>query len=180
VAGFTVARDLDEKLARLITPAVDAIAARVEAVAKDYAPPTQEWITMLDERVRPTHVEVHGQTVPNNLRFILTSMEWDRLHRGLGEYTYMRKPRDESSRAVANIKQCRCRAIVHDDGVAKLISRRAPVVEPGKVTVTVVAEGDWVVPAEFGTIYPGDLVAPGARYMGRAAATVAAELRARH
>jgi hypothetical protein len=48
------------------------------------------------------------------------------------------------------------------------------VVTGQKVTVTVVAEGQWVVAAEVGTVYPGNLVAPGTFYMARAAGMVAA------
>jgi hypothetical protein len=158
----------------MIAPRVEEIARRVERQAKVFAPPTKKWVTVADKKMRHTHVQAHGQEVPDNLRFEINSMQWDREHRGLGPKTYMLAPRDESSRAVANIKNCECRADRVPDGISKNIRTLPPVVSGTKVTVTVVAEGNWVVPAEVGTVYPGNLEAKGTFYMARAAAAIAA------
>ncbi|KIF04148.1 hypothetical protein PL81_20250 [Streptomyces sp. RSD-27] len=174
MAKFHPEPGLEEKLAHLIAPKVHEIAREVERQAKVFAPPTKKWITVADDKVRPTHVAAHGQEVPGNLRFKINSMRWDRDHRGVGPLTYMKAPRDESSRAVANLKNCRCYARTIPDGISRNISTRPPVIVGSTVTVKVVATGEWVVPAEIGTVYPGGLEAKGAYYMARAAAAVAA------
>ncbi|MFF4739298.1 hypothetical protein ACFY2W_25945 [Streptomyces sp. NPDC001262] len=73
--------------------------------------------------------------------------------------TYMPLPRDESSRAVANLKNCHCTVHVVADGIARRIKIEAPVVAGARVTAKVVASGAWVVAAEVGTVYPGGLEA---------------------
>lgn len=177
MAKFHVEPGLEQKLAQLIAPKIHEIAREVERQAKVFAPPTKKWITVADDKVRPTHVAAHGQEVPANLRFKINSMQWDMQHRGLGPITYMKEPRDSSSRAVANIKNCRCHAQSIPDGISRNIRTLPPVVAGSTVTVKVVAEGDWVVEAELGTLYPGNLEAKGAFYMRRAAAVVAARHR---
>jgi hypothetical protein len=174
MAKFTVAPGLEERLALMIAPKVEEIGRRVERQARILAPPTKRWVTVADHDMRRTHIQANGQEVPDNLRFEINSMQWDRDHRGVGPKTYMKFPRDESSRAVANLKNCECRADKIPDGISKNIRTLPPVVTGQKVTVTVVAEGQWVVAAEVGTVYPGNLVAPGTFYMARAAGMVAA------
>ncbi|WP_404949145.1 hypothetical protein HFP70_35775 [Streptomyces sp. ARC14] len=176
MATFHVEPNLEQKLALLIAPQIHEIARSVERQAKVFAPPTKKWITVADDHVRPTHVAAHGQEVPANLRFKINSMDWDRRHRGVGALTYMKAPRDESSRAVANLKNCRCQAQSIPDGISRNIHTMPPVVTGSTVTVKVVAKGEWVVPAEIGTVYPGNLEAKGAYFMARAAAAVAARL----
>lgn len=173
-AKFTPARGLEEQLARLLAPDVQRIARKVEIEAKRLAPPVKKWVTMGDNKVRPTHVEANGQEVPDNLRFKLTSMEWDIKHRGVGAHTYMIRPKDESSRAVANLKNCRCTVHRDPDGIAQHINTGQPVVAGKKVTVTVSVEAHLVVEAEVGTVYPGNLRSDGTFFMSRAAAVVAA------
>lgn len=174
MAKFTAVPGLEEMVAQMVAPGVERIAQQVETEAKRFAPPTKKWITVGDERVRPTHAEAHGQVVPDNLRFVVTSMEWDRQHRGVGANTYFRWPKDETSRAVANLVHCRCARQVDKEGIARLIHTSKPVITGKKVTATVVCQGDWVVQSEYGTVYPGQLVATGAHFMARAAAAVAA------
>ncbi|MEU7228930.1 hypothetical protein [Streptomyces chrestomyceticus] len=171
---FHVEPGLEQKLAQLIAPKLHEIARQVERQAKVFAPPTKKWITVADDKVRPTHLAAHDQEVPDNLRFKIISMDWDRRHRGVGEFTYMKAPGDESSRAVANLKNCRCHARSIPDGISRNIRTLPPVVTGSTVTVKVVAEGEWVVPAEIGTVYPGNLEATGTYFMARAAAAVAA------
>jgi hypothetical protein len=173
MAKFTAAPGLEAKVAQMIAPHVARIAHQVEVEAKRLAPPTKRWVTMGDDRVRPTHVKAQGQEVPGNLRFSINSMEWDRKHRGVGAKTYMREPRDESSRAVANIKNCRCTTSVDPQGIARNITTGQPIVTGKRVTVIVSVAAPMVVEAEFGTVYPGGLVADGTHFMARAAAMVA-------
>ncbi|MFE0422917.1 hypothetical protein [Streptomyces sp. NPDC058953] len=85
----------------------------------------------------------------------------------------MREPRDGTSRAVANIKNCGCTTVL-SDGIARNITTRLPVITGKRVTVTVTARAPLVVEAEVGTTYPGNLIAGGVHFMARAAAAVAA------
>ncbi|WP_328491171.1 hypothetical protein [Streptomyces zaomyceticus] len=174
MAKFTPARGLEEQLARMLAPDVRRIAQRVEVEAQRLAPPVKKWVSMGDNKVRPTHVEANGQEVPDNLRFKLDSMEWDIKHRGVGAHTYMIRPKDESSRAVANLKNCRCTVHRDPDGIAQHINTGQPIVAGKKVTVTVSVEAPMVVEAELGTVYPGNLRAEGTHFMSRAAGIVAA------
>ncbi|GGT26979.1 hypothetical protein GCM10010222_80970 [Streptomyces tanashiensis] len=128
---------------------------------------------MGDNKVRPTHVAANGQEVPDNLRFKIDSMDWDIEHRGVGARTYMIRPKDESSRAVANLKNCRCTVHRDPNGIAQHINTGQPVVAGKKVTVTVSVQAHLVVEAEVGTVYPGNLRAEGTHFMDRAALTVA-------
>ncbi len=174
MSKFTAAPGLEEALARMVASHIRRIAQQVEIEAKRLAPPVKHWVTVGDDKVRPTHVAAQGQEVPGNLRFAINSMDWDRRHRGLGDKTYMREPKDQTSRAVANIKNCRCTSHTDPDGIARNINTGPPVVSGKKVTVTVTARGRLVVEAEVGTVYPGNLVAEGAHFMSRGAAIVAA------
>jgi hypothetical protein len=173
-AKFTPARGLEEQLARMLAPAVQRIAHQVELEAKRLAPPTKKWVTVGDDHVRPTHVTANSQEVPGNLRFKVNSMRWDIEHRGVGTHTYMLEPRDQTSRAVANLKNCRCSAHKDPEGIARHINTGQPVVAGKKVTVTVSVQAPMVVEAEVGTVYPGNLRADGTHFMSRAAAIVAA------
>ncbi|MYW67138.1 hypothetical protein GTY65_24165 [Streptomyces sp. SID8379] len=173
MAKFHPNPGLEAALARMIAPHVQRIAHQVEVEAKRLAPPTKRWVTVADDKVRPTHVEAQGQVVPDNLRFTINSMEWDRKHRGVGPNTYMRVPRDHSSRAVANIKHCRCSTTIDPDGIARNITTGQSIITGKKVTVTVSVRAPMVVEAEVGTVYPGNLIAEGTHFMARAAAAVA-------
>ncbi|MFI1201611.1 hypothetical protein ACH4VR_19530 [Streptomyces sp. NPDC020883] len=174
MARFTPNPALETLLARMVALDIQRVAHQVEVEAKRMAPPTKRWVTAADDNVRPTHMQAQGQLVPGNLRFTVNSMDWDRNHRGVGPNTYMRQPRDESSRAVANLKNCRCTMAIDPDGIARNIRTGQPIITGKKVTVTVTARGPLVVEAEVGTVYPGNLAAEGVHFMARAAAVVAA------
>ncbi|MGG2460125.1 hypothetical protein ACO0M4_09945 [Streptomyces sp. RGM 3693] len=174
MAKFTPNPALETMLAWMIAPHIQRIAHQVEIEAKRLAPPTKQWVTVADDKVRPTHNRAQGQVVPDNLRFTINSMDWDRRHRGVGPLTYMKAPRDETSRAVANLKNCRCTTRTIPDGISRNIRTLPPVITGSTVTAKVVASGEFVVEAEVGTVYPGNLEATGTFYMARAAAIVAA------
>ncbi|MFE2723902.1 hypothetical protein [Kitasatospora sp. NPDC059327] len=175
MARFEAVPGLEELVAAMVAPEIGRIADEVADRAKRLAPPTKQWVTVADDRVRHTHVQTEGQSVPNNLRFKVPSMDWDRRHRGLGAHTYMKAPRDQTSRAVANIKNCRCHTMLDPVGISRGINSGPPIVAGNHVTVTVVCEGDLVVQAELGDVYPGGLVAAGAHFMARATRAVSAE-----
>ena len=168
---------VDEIVARMVLPAVNRVGEKATELAKAGAPPTKLWQTMEDARVRPEHRRANQQVVPENLRFTVKSHPWDMEHRGLGEFTYLLEPRDESSGAVVNLKNCRCWPVIDPDGVADLVSWEEAQVTGKRVRGLVVADGNLVVQAERGDIYPGGLVCDGTWFMAKAAAEAAVMLR---
>lgn len=190
-AKFKVTPGLDEIVARMIRPELGRIANEAGRVAKRLAPPTKTWVTMRDARVRQPHVHADGDELPDNLRFKLTAFAWDLEHPGAlpiggetgggaddgsgwgeaqtvpGRYSYLRYPRDRSQGHLVQIINCRCVLEMDPEGVAKMIRVTEPIVNGTKVTATVIAEGDYVVEAEYGEVYPGDLIAEGTKFMHR-------------
>lgn len=64
---------LDERVAaKYAVPEARRLADQLADRVRANAPNAGIWITAHDERVRPTHVEADGQTIPDNLRYILT------------------------------------------------------------------------------------------------------------
>lgn len=183
-AKFTMTPGLEQLVAqRFVKPVVDDTTEAVAGIAKDLAPGTKVWISVGDERVRPTHRRAHGQEVPENLRFTLKSMKWDQQHRGVGAYTYMLRPKDESAGACINAgvtnhghNNCRCHAVPDPNGIAKLIDAQAALVVGKRVKAKVVCEGNLVLQAEYGDAYPapGNPIAEGTYFMHRAVAAARA------
>lgn len=181
MAEVHIARDLEQRLALAVAPIVHDVAKDAEKKAKSYAPATKVWVSRRDGRVRHTHDladREHGE-IPENARFKVKSMQWDRDNRGVGEYTYMRWPRDESSRAYVNLVHCRCVAVYKRGGMAESIEAGPVRVEGNVASNIVTAKGKYVLMAERGDFYPGDLIAEGTFFMSRAARDAAAESRAR-
>jgi hypothetical protein len=127
------------------------------------------WQTKEDEHVRKSHRKANKQEVPVNLRF-----ELDAVDRGIGEKTYMLFPRDESSRDLGNLINCRCTLILDQDGIAKYVKVTQAEAKGAKATATVYAEGDHVIGAEYGDVYSLGNVSEGTFFMERAAAEVQA------
>lgn len=176
MATFTPRKGLEQKLAAMLRGPVDDVAKQVEDRAKELAPATKVWTTVGDDRVRHQHRKVNGTELPANLRFKLSSYEWDREHRGVGPFTYLLGPRDETGRALIAIINCRCH-LQKGSGVADGISRDPATVAGSTVTATVVSDSEWAVEAEYGAVYPQLGAVPGVRYMGRAVEQVAAASR---
>jgi hypothetical protein len=173
-AKFTAVPGLNEIVAQMCVPKVQEAAEEVARRARAHAPALKMWQTMEDAKVRHTHVKANKQQVPVNLRFTIKSMDWDIQHRGVGPWTYMLFPRDESSRALANLLNCRCVLRFDKDGVGKYVKTTEARAEGAKATAKVVAEGNLVVQAEYGDVYPFGNHSEGAFFMGRAAAEVQA------
>lgn len=177
MARFEARPGLDELVARMIAPDVRKIAERVHREARKTAPAAKRWVSMGDGKVRPTHIKAHGQTLPENLRYEVTSMDWDREHRGNGPITWMMKPKDQSSGAVANIKNCRCVSALLPTAIADNVSIGPTRVMGTEVRVDVTCTYYKIVECEFGDSYDRGNVSPGTRFMGKAAATVARQTR---
>ena len=101
VARFEPVKGLDEILAqRVAAPRVRRALDMLEDAAQAGAPETRTWVTMRDERVRPSHFAADTQTIPANLRFRLNSAT------GVG-FDLARAPRDPDLPSAQRIG-CRC------------------------------------------------------------------------
>jgi hypothetical protein len=127
--------DLDAQIARTVgMRAVERLKRQVEHGAKARAPAAKVWMTVKDDRVRPSHVLAHGQTIPENLRYKLQAMIYVRKGRGPGGHAInpaggweltplvdlARKPRDPSL-PIEQKAECRCESVIIVDGVARTI-----------------------------------------------------------
>ena len=123
--------DLNTVVARMVKPNITAIARATEATAKRNAPPTKQWVSLDDGRVRTSHMLAHGAVLPDNLRFTLKAFLWDvqnpqpggvmgDLQRGMpygdgwadvpeeyaGSSSYLLKPRDRTGEHFVQIVNC--------------------------------------------------------------------------
>lgn len=184
-ARFEAVAGLDEMVAQMVAPEVRKVALRVERRAKQTAPPAKRWVSMLDNDVRDTHQIAHGQVVPGNLRFQLEGREWDR-QRGItapdgNDYFY--EPRDTSTghtlETAQNAGPCRCQAALMPTAIAQAIKTERMSVYGTEIRVLVSCEFVQIVACEFGDSYPtrsGEIHEDGTRFMGKAAACVAATM----
>ena len=142
----------------LVRRAVDML----EDEAKRNAPPVKVWVTMRDERVRPSHVEADTQAVPENIPFKLTSAN--------GGTDLCDHPRDPNLPIEQRI-HCRC-----DD------STRLPLLRDSIHATTVRISGTRVT-GSVETRFPRAAESEytdGGHYMSRALREVAARLKAGH
>lgn len=194
-AKFTPVPGLNELVASMCVDDVDRITRKVEAVAKKLAPPTKEWVTVRDDRVRHSHAGVEGEVMPSNLRFTLQAFMWDvqhpniggvrgDIHRGTpggdgwagveanyaGSFSYLLEPRDRSGEHFVQIVNCRCTLKIDPQGVARMVSRVRARAVGAHVKAKVVAQGPHVIGAEYGDEYPlpsGPRKEDGTRFMRR-------------
>jgi len=187
-AKFTAVKGLDQLVARMIVDDVQKIVVATEAEAKIQAPGTKRWMTRGDSIVRRTHRSVHGEEIPENLRFELKAYEWDvehapatggipvELNRGghrfrdaplAGSNVYLKEPRDSSPGHYIQIVHCRCYLEVDPEGVAKWVSSSPAKARGTKVTGVVYAKHKLIHEAEYGDVYPGGVVAEGTYFMHR-------------
>ena len=194
-AKFTPVPGLNELVAAMCVDDVDRITKKVEKVAKRLAPPTKEWVTVKDGRVRHSHAATEGKTIPSNLRFELQAFLWDVQHPNMGgvhadinrgtpggdgwsgvdaEYaagsSYLLEPRDRTGEHFVQIVNCRCVLKIDPQGVARMVSRVRARAVGEHVKAKVVAQGPHVVGAEVGDEYPlpsGVRREDGTRFMRR-------------
>lgn len=97
---FEARKGLDEEIARrIVAPRVRRALDMLQDAAQGNAPAVKTWVTMRDERVRPSHFEADTQTIPANLRFRLRAAD--------GGVDLARHPRDPDLPA-AQAANCRC------------------------------------------------------------------------
>lgn len=198
-AEFHARDDLEELVARMIVPEVQKIVDAVEREAKRQAPATKKWVTRADPIVRKTHRAVHGDELPENLRFKLTAYQWDIQHPGSvssktahnkgghsyrdaptspGAFSFMDAPRDHAPGHLVQVIHCRCILELDENGVAKMVHATRAKAIGKSVTATVYAEGEYVVPAEYGDVYPGNVPpAKGTFFMHKTVAAIGARAR---
>jgi len=94
--------DLDAFVAaRFARPAVSGLLDTAQRGAVAAAPDGKTWVTMHDDRVRPTHASADGQTVPANIPF-----ELDKVDGSVG-HDRAEKPRDPGLPFLQRV-ECRC------------------------------------------------------------------------
>lgn len=170
---FVPASDLDVTVARrIVAPRVERLLHRVEEEAQRLAPGAKVWMTVRDERVRPSHVYADGQEVPDNLRFKLpkvnTGNDVNDIRAG---FDLARTPRDPDL-PIGNRINCRCEDIPVLDAIAREIHSTPVLVTGTKVRGQVVCTYPRAAEAEYGTDRDA-----GAHFMRGAINRVAAETR---
>lgn len=173
MTSFKPRRGLEAVVARMIAARVQRITDQVADAARDKAPPTKTWQSVGDPVVRPEHRKAHGQEVPDNLRFVVDSPQYDQAHYGAPPRQQLRRPRDPEG-TPGLTENCRCKTTKNPDGIARNIHAHPVTVAGATVTGHVTCHGHRVVEAEFGNDRDH-----GARFMGGALAEVARRLRAR-
>lgn len=177
-------KDLDAVVARMVQPLVDRLTEDVAAEARRKAPAAKAWITADDERVRPSHADADGQTIPANLRFKLRKQVYIRGggrgsrvpgHTALNAHAFdlAREPRDADLPAEQR-EGCRCIAVELPGLIARKVHASRAVVDGTRVWGRVEVRFTRIVESEHGTSKD-----EAARFMGAALDTVAARWRAR-
>jgi hypothetical protein len=114
VARFQPGPGLNARVAaRFAVPAVRHIADQLAERMRANAPDARAWITAQDERVRPTHRDADGQTIPANLRYAID--------KPTGGAELARAPRDQNL-SPANRLNCRCIDVLLPGAVADTVS----------------------------------------------------------
>lgn len=175
-------KDLDFRATGLVRSAVNKLAATVAREAQLRAPAARVWLTAADERVRPSHVDADGQTIPVNLRFKLRKQVYVKgggrgskvpghMELARSGFDLAREPRDEDLPPDQR-KQCRCADVTLPGVIAKKIRTSAAVVEGTRARAQVWVRFNRIIESEHGTAKDRP-----ARFMGSAVEVVAARLR---
>lgn len=146
-------RDLNAVVARMAVPAVDRLAGAVADEARRRAPAAKIWLSRDDGRVRPSHVEAHGQTIPANLRFKLPKQ---RYVRGTGQHVLApgfdlaRRPRDPNLPADQRAN-CRCLNITMAGLIGRRVVTSPALATPTRARAEVSVRFNRIVESHFGT-----------------------------
>lgn len=141
MARFRPGPRLDERVAaRYAVPEARRLANQLADRVRSNTPPARVWITAADERVRPTHVEADGQTIPDNLRYILD-------HPSHGGQEMARVPGDPDL-SEGNRINCRCVAVGLPGLIAEHVATSDVVVQGSAARATVSVEFPRIVESE--------------------------------
>lgn len=137
MARFTPSPGLDIEVARrFVTPRVQQIVRDVTVEAVRRAPAGQVWVTMRDERVRPSHVHADDQLIPANLRYEVGEPG--------GPVTLMRGPRDPNAPARERAN-CRCTSVRVPGAVGQRVRGEQTIASGTRVVGRVVCEFNRIV-----------------------------------
>lgn len=161
--------DLDAVIARHVAPRVQQLADEVAAAAAANAPSAKMWVTEADERVRHSHATADGQTIPENLRYVLDPPQDDNAATNTKDLA--REPRDPALPQAQRLN-CRCGSFEMLGAVGATIRAEPAVVEGARVLGRVVCPFHRAAESEF----PGDGDG-GGHWMRDAAQDVAARHR---
>lgn len=178
-------RGLSRQIAATVARHVDRVADDVAQGARDNAPPAKTWITDADEQVRPSHAEAHGQTIPANIDYRLTAMEYVRKGHGPdgkavnpaggwklleGVWDVADRPRDERLPYHQTVN-CRCRSTSVPGAVAASV-HTTPAQPRGRTIMATVS-------VEFERVAESEHAERGGGWLADAARAAAAKHRAR-
>lgn len=159
---FEPAPGLDETVAaRFALPFVERLSEELLTVSRTYVPDAKVWVTVRDEKVRHTHVDTDGQTIPENLRYKVPSTK------GVGT-DLGRAPRDTAF-PLPNRINCRCESIPMPGLLIPTIVRIPTVLSGTRVNGGIESRFPRIAEAHEGT--SGDTAVP---FMRRAISEVAA------
>jgi hypothetical protein len=162
VSRFVPAPNLDATVAaRYARPFVERLSGQMLRASRVYVPDAKVWVTVRDERVRHTHIETDGQTIPENLRYKIPSTKGAGTDLG-------RQPRDVAL-PLPNRINCRCASVPLPGLLAPTIHQVPTVLQGTRVTGGIESRFPRIAESETGT--SGDTAA---RFMGRAINEVAA------
>lgn len=161
MARFVPRDGLDEIVAREhLAPYISRLTREVGDVARERAPDGKVWITARDERVRPTHNDTDGQTIPANIRYEVPSVHTEGVDLAI-------LPRDPDL-PLDNRIGCRCESVDLPGDVARHVGTQATVIEGTRVRGRCSVHYPRVSEAEF-----GDGLYEGEHFMGGALSEVA-------
>lgn len=149
---------------RFVKPRVDTALDMLLDAARTRAPATRVWVTMRDEKVRPTHMGADGQVIPTNLRFKIEKPGQP------NTFELARHPVDEAL-SPANRYNCRCDDPTIPHLLRQSIVRTLVSVNGTRVEGSVETRFPRAAESEFGTSED-----EAAHYMTRALQEVAARL----
>lgn len=127
---FEPARDLDAQVAaKLAFPFVNRLSEELHGLSQAYAPDAKVWITMRDERVRHSHADADGQTVPENLRYKVKKVNTgDDVNDVRAGFDLARQPRDPNL-PIGNRINCRCESLPLPGVIAATVNKLPTVLQ---------------------------------------------------
>jgi hypothetical protein len=166
VATSRINPGLDALIAqRFLRPRVEQLAAELTEGVRAKAPDASVWVSQQDDRVRSSHREADGQTIPDNLRFAVPKADADT------GVDMARRPRD-TALPLPNRAGCRCEAVPVPGVIASLVQTSPPQVRGARVSSRVGVRFPRIAESEFPSDPDG-----GGGWMRQAASEVASRSR---
>lgn len=146
--SVTFAPDLDVQIAeQVVRPHLENALSMLHDAARRLAPDCKVWVSMRDPLVRTSHVATDGQTIPDNLRFILPRPGSSSTAAGS---EMARQPRDPAL-STGNAINCRCEPVPSPSPLRTSIHKTQVQVAGTRVYGEVYTEFPRAAESEFGT-----------------------------